>query len=72
MIMYKIGLTLSVVFLLISLGVLLLQPRSAPLACTVRKQKESGFGSYGVAVSPGGMFVAVPKNALPAGTEYVK
>ncbi|KAL4519633.1 hypothetical protein Ndes2437A_g07815 [Nannochloris sp. 'desiccata'] len=49
-----------------------LQPRSAPVACSVRKQKEGGFGSFGVAISPGGMFVAVPKNALPAGTDYVK
>jgi len=49
-----------------------LQSRSAPVACSVRKQKEGGFGSFGVAISPGGMFVAVPKNALPAGTDYVK
>jgi len=49
-----------------------LRPRSAPVACSVRKQKEAGFGSFGVAISPGGMFVAVTKNALPAGTEYVK
>jgi hypothetical protein len=53
-------------------GVGVLQPRSSPVACSVRKQKESGFGSFGVAISPGGVFVAIPKSALPAGTDYVK
>ena len=49
-----------------------LVPGPQLMPCTKRKQKEEGFGAYGVARSPGGLFVAVPRASLPAGVHYVK
>ena len=49
-----------------------LQPSVAPVPCARRKQKDMGFGAFGVAASPGGTFVAVARCSLPAGVDFVK
>lgn len=49
-----------------------LQPSVAPMPCAKRKQKDMGFGAFGVAASPGGTFVAVARCSLPAGVDFVK
>lgn len=51
----------------------ILEPAEPPLPCNPQRAKhECGRGAFGVAASPGRLFVAVARMALPPGIEFVK
>lgn len=49
-----------------------LRPCPPPTPSCKRRSKDIGFGAFGVATSPGGLFVAVARWALPPGIEFIK
>jgi hypothetical protein len=47
-------------------------PAGSGSAVARRSKKEAGNGAFGVATSPGGLYLAVARLALPPATDYVK